>query len=85
MLGSAWSRARAGTFSFIGSKSSPELLQSDPRPRIPSFLPAVSDCRALLACQFTQGNIGEPHWVLLSKIDVSEDDQRQRLARIRCR
>ena len=33
----------------------------------------VSVCRTVKACQFAEGDIGEPHWVALSLIDMSED------------
>jgi hypothetical protein len=35
----------------------------------------VSVCRTVKACQFAEGDIGEPHWVALSLIDMSEDYQ----------
>jgi hypothetical protein len=33
----------------------------------------VSVCRMVKACQFAEGDIGEPHWVALSLIHMSED------------
>jgi hypothetical protein len=35
----------------------------------------VSVCGMVKACQFSEGDIGEPHWVALSLIDMSEDYQ----------
>jgi hypothetical protein len=35
----------------------------------------VSVCRMVKARQFTEGYIGEPHWVALCLIDMSEDCQ----------
>jgi hypothetical protein len=34
-----------------------------------------SRCRTVTACQFAEGDIGEPHWVALSLIGMSEDYQ----------
>jgi hypothetical protein len=42
----------------------------------------VSVCRTVKACQFAEGDIGGPHWVALSLIDMSEDYQCHNLAHI---
>jgi hypothetical protein len=42
----------------------------------------VSDCRAVSACPFAEGDVREAFGVALASVDVSEDDQRQRLLNI---
>jgi hypothetical protein len=42
---------------------------------------ALSSCRCTLtACQFADRKVGEPHWIALSQIDVSENCLCQSLA-----
>jgi hypothetical protein len=48
-----------------------------PPPRCPRLivipLPHGPRLPTVRACQFAEGNIGEPYWVALSLIDVSKD------------